>query len=156
MKMQAGDRRTLGGSLQTIGDIIPLMSWPRALRHTHGHCSTLTDKGRVETSKFIITESFFKIKSKMKSAVAFVVLACLLMLHVQGQARPSTKRCLCQGSGVNMVRLQRVEKVEVYPPSPSCENVEIIVTLKNGAGQKCLNPESSFAQNYIKRAIKKR
>uniref|UniRef100_A0A3B4DPA3 Chemokine interleukin-8-like domain-containing protein n=1 Tax=Pygocentrus nattereri TaxID=42514 RepID=A0A3B4DPA3_PYGNA len=91
----------------------------------------------------------------MKSAVAFVVL-CLLMLHVQGQARMSVKRCLCQGSGVNMVRLQRVEKVEVYPPSPSCENVEIIVTLKNSAGQKCLNPESSFAQNYIKAAIKKR
>ncbi|XP_036454510.1 C-X-C motif chemokine 11-6-like [Colossoma macropomum] len=91
----------------------------------------------------------------MKSAAAFVVLACLLMVHVQGQARPSVKRCLCQGSGVNVVRLQRVEKVEVYPAGPSCENVEIIVTLKNGAGQKCLNPESSFAQNYIKRAFKK-
>ncbi|KAI4893533.1 hypothetical protein NFI96_011216 [Prochilodus magdalenae] len=92
----------------------------------------------------------------MKSAAAFVVLACLLIVSVQGQARTSVKRCLCQGSGVNMVRLQRVEKVEVYPAGPSCENVEIIVTLKNGAGQKCLNPESSFAQNYIKRMIEKR
>ncbi|XP_036454511.1 C-X-C motif chemokine 11-6-like [Colossoma macropomum] len=91
----------------------------------------------------------------MKSATAFVVLACLLMVRVQGQARPSVKRCLCQGSGVNVVRLQRVEKVEVYPAGPSCDNVEIIVTLKNGAGRKCLNPESSFAKNYINRAIKK-
>ncbi|XP_017539973.1 C-X-C motif chemokine 11-6-like [Pygocentrus nattereri] len=90
----------------------------------------------------------------MKTAAAFVFLVCLSV--VQGQARLSVKRCLCQGSGVNMVRLQRVEKVEVYPPSPSCENVEIIVTFKNSAGQKCLNPESSFAQNYIKTAIKKR
>ncbi|KAL7839596.1 hypothetical protein SRHO_G00262540 [Serrasalmus rhombeus] len=101
-----------------------------------------------------ITENFLKNKSKMKTAAAFVFLVCLSV--VQGQARLSVKRCLCQGSGVNMVRLQRVEKVEVYPPGPSCENVEIIVTLKNSAGQKCLNPESSFAQNYIKRAIKKR
>ncbi|KAL7836547.1 hypothetical protein AOLI_G00278310 [Acnodon oligacanthus] len=92
----------------------------------------------------------------MKSTAAFVVVACVLMVHIQGQARPSMRRCLCQGSGVNMVRLQRVEKIEVYPPSPSCENVEIIVTLKNKAGLKCLNPESRFAQNYIKKAIQKR
>ncbi|KAI4871444.1 hypothetical protein NFI96_013072, partial [Prochilodus magdalenae] len=71
------------------------------------------------------------------------------------QARTSVKRCLCQGPGLNMVRPQRVEKIEVYPAGPSCENVEIVVTLKNGGGQKCLNPDSSFAQNYIKRAIEK-
>ncbi|XP_036454641.1 C-X-C motif chemokine 11-6-like [Colossoma macropomum] len=92
----------------------------------------------------------------MKSAAAFVVLACLLMVHVQGQARPGVKRCLCQGSPVNMVRLPRVEKIEIHPAGPSCENMEIIVTFKNGVGQKCLNPESSFTQNYIKRAIKDR
>ncbi|XP_072520829.1 C-X-C motif chemokine 11-6-like [Salminus brasiliensis] len=91
----------------------------------------------------------------MKSAAAFLVLACLVMMNVQGQ-RTSVKRCLCQGPGQNMVHLQRVEKIEVYPAGPSCENVEIIVTLKNGAGQKCVNPESKFAQNYIKKAIKKR
>ena len=103
----------------------------------------------------------------MKSAAAFVALACLLVVHVQGrillslisskfncsslysvqtykyntavkdmydvslylfagQARLSVKRCLCQGSGVNVVRLQRVEKIEVYPAGPSCENVEIV------------------------------
>ncbi|XP_036454628.1 C-X-C motif chemokine 11-6-like [Colossoma macropomum] len=92
----------------------------------------------------------------MKSTAAFVVVACVLMVHVQGQARPSVRRCLCQGSGLNMVRLQRVEKIEVYPASPSCENIEMIVTLKNGAGQKCLNPASNFAKNYIKKAIQKR
>ncbi|XP_036454512.1 C-X-C motif chemokine 11-6-like [Colossoma macropomum] len=92
----------------------------------------------------------------MKSAAAFVVLACLLVVHVQGQARPGVKRCLCQGSLVNMVRLQRVEKIEIHPDGPACENMEIIVTLKNGAGQKCLNPDSSFTQNYIKKAIQDR
>ncbi|XP_072520676.1 C-X-C motif chemokine 11-6-like isoform X1 [Salminus brasiliensis] len=89
----------------------------------------------------------------MKSAVAFVVLACLIL--VQGQ-RTSVNRCLCQGPGLNMVRLQRVEKIEFYPAGPSCDNEEIIVTFKNGAGQKCLNPESNFAQNYIKKAVQER
>ncbi|KAL7836546.1 hypothetical protein AOLI_G00278300 [Acnodon oligacanthus] len=92
----------------------------------------------------------------MRSAAAFVVLACLLMVHVQGQAKSGVKRCLCQGPGVNMVRLQRVEKIEIHPAGPSCESMEIIVTLKNGAGQKCLNLESNFAQIYIKRVIQNR
>uniref|UniRef100_A0A3B4DDU7 Chemokine interleukin-8-like domain-containing protein n=1 Tax=Pygocentrus nattereri TaxID=42514 RepID=A0A3B4DDU7_PYGNA len=48
-----------------------------------------------------------------------ILLLCVLSLLI-------VKRCLCQGSGVNMVRLQRVEKAEVYPAGPSCENVEIM------------------------------
>ncbi|TSN86078.1 C-X-C motif chemokine 11-6 [Bagarius yarrelli] len=128
----------------------------------------------------------FKSKRKMKPAAVFVVFASLLILYVEGQGKPSVSRCLCLGPLANMVRLQRVDKIEVYPVSASCESVEIIVTLKNGAGkkclnpkseftqknikaileknvtlrkdggQKCLNPESEFTQNYIKRAIKKR
>ncbi|KAK1792377.1 hypothetical protein P4O66_012336 [Electrophorus voltai] len=92
----------------------------------------------------------------MKSAAALVLLACLVIVHVQGQAMSSVRRCLCQGPRLNMVRPQNIDKVEIYPASAYCENVEIIVTLKKDAGQKCLKPESKFAQNYIKRAIQKR
>ncbi|KAK3538772.1 hypothetical protein QTP86_015900 [Hemibagrus guttatus] len=92
----------------------------------------------------------------MKSAAVFVVFACLLILHVEGQASVSVRRCLCQGPVANAVRLQRVEKIEMFPVSASCENVEIIVTLKNGAGKKCLNPESEFTQKYIKAALEKK
>ncbi|XP_076854729.1 C-X-C motif chemokine 11-6-like [Brachyhypopomus gauderio] len=92
----------------------------------------------------------------MKSVAALALLVCLVIVHAQGQAVSNVRRCLCQGPGVNMVRLQNIDKVEVYPASAYCENVEIIVTLKNDAGQKCLKPESKFAQNYIKRVIQKR
>ncbi|XP_062874030.1 C-X-C motif chemokine 11-6-like [Trichomycterus rosablanca] len=92
----------------------------------------------------------------MKSAAAFAVVMCVLIVHVQGQARTSTQRCLCQGSGLNHIRLQNVDKIEVYPASASCKKVEIIVTLKNSTGQKCLNPETKMAQNLIKRSIEKR
>ncbi|GAA6090056.1 C-X-C motif chemokine 11-6 [Tachysurus ichikawai] len=91
----------------------------------------------------------------MKSAAVFVLFAGLLILHVEGQARPSVRRCLCMGPAANAVRLQLVDKIEVYHVSASCENVEIIVTLKNGAGKKCLNPNSGFTQKYIKAALNK-
>ncbi|XP_060764062.1 C-X-C motif chemokine 11-6-like [Neoarius graeffei] len=92
----------------------------------------------------------------MKSAAVFLVFACLLIVHVQGQTKISVSRCLCQGPAANAVRLQQIAKIEVYPASGSCENVEIIVTLKNGAGKKCLNPKSEFTQKYIKTALEKR
>ncbi|KAF4074365.1 hypothetical protein AMELA_G00238580 [Ameiurus melas] len=92
----------------------------------------------------------------MKSAAVFVVFACLLIVHVQGQARTSVRRCSCQGPVANIVHPQRIDKVEIHPANASCENVEIIVTLKNGAGKKCLNPKSEFTQKYIKAALEKR
>ncbi|XP_017307330.1 C-X-C motif chemokine 11-6 [Ictalurus punctatus] len=97
-----------------------------------------------------------KIKKKMKSAAVFLAVACLLLVYVQGLPRINSRRCLCQGPVVNAVRLQRIDKIELYPASATCQKVEIIVTLKSGAGQKCLNPESEFTQTYITKAIKKR
>nr|AXF84158.1 chemokine ligand 11 [Ctenopharyngodon idella] len=75
---------------------------------------------------------------------------------VGGQARAPKGRCFCADKGVNMVPPKLIEKVEIIPPSPSCENQEIVVTLKNGTEQKCLNPESKFTQKYIMTAFKKR
>ncbi|XP_058231333.1 C-X-C motif chemokine 11-6-like [Hemibagrus wyckioides] len=92
----------------------------------------------------------------MKAAAGFVVFACLLILHVEGQARPSVRRCLCQGPGSNYVPPKHVDRIEIYPPSASCENVEMIAVLKNGAGKKCLNPESKFMKLNLKKARSQR
>ncbi|KAK2845535.1 hypothetical protein Q7C36_010389 [Tachysurus vachellii] len=92
----------------------------------------------------------------MKPAAVFLAVACLFFAYVQGQPRTNVRRCLCLGPLVNAVRTQRIDKIEFYPASATCQNVEIIATLKNGAGQKCLNPESEFTQKYIIRSIKKR
>ncbi|XP_066510875.1 C-X-C motif chemokine 11-1-like [Hoplias malabaricus] len=109
----------------------------------------------IHTSTFkIITKKITK--ENMKCTAAVVILACLVIVHVQGQARPSVMRCLCQGAGVKMLNHKRVEKIEVYPPGPSCGNMEIIVYLKNGAGVKCLNSASKFAQNIIRKFMEKR
>ncbi|KAI7812949.1 putative C-X-C motif chemokine 11-like [Triplophysa rosa] len=90
----------------------------------------------------------------MRTVTAFVLLACLIAIGVNGQDR-SRGRCLCADIGVNIVLRKNIEKVEIIPPSASCERQEIIVTLKNSAGQKCLNPESKFTKNIILRTLEK-
>ncbi|XP_030622226.1 C-X-C motif chemokine 11-1-like [Chanos chanos] len=92
----------------------------------------------------------------MKSTVALLPFVCLLVVNVEGAARPLTSRCKCQDVGVERVHPARVQKIELLPPSSSCSKLEIIVHLKNGAGRRCLNPESHFAKVYIQRAIQKK
>ncbi|XP_043096537.1 C-X-C motif chemokine 11-6-like [Puntigrus tetrazona] len=91
----------------------------------------------------------------MKTISACVLLVCLIAVGVKGQDRSSRGRCFCVDKGANMVLVKNIEKVEIIPPSPSCQQHEIIVTLKNGAGRKCMNPESKFTQNVIIKAIEK-
>ncbi|XP_031426494.1 C-X-C motif chemokine 11-6-like [Clupea harengus] len=91
----------------------------------------------------------------MKSAALISLLAVMLFVVVRGQ-RDTQGRCRCQDGGTDVILPKRIQRLEVFRPSPSCPNVEIIVTLKENRGQKCLNPESKFARNYIKSAVKKR
>uniref|UniRef100_A0A8B9J7P2 C-X-C motif chemokine 11-6-like n=1 Tax=Astyanax mexicanus TaxID=7994 RepID=A0A8B9J7P2_ASTMX len=91
----------------------------------------------------------------MKTA-AVLALICLLVVKVSGQARDHRMRCFCADDGLKTIRLNRVEKLEMIPPSPSCGKQEIVATLKDGAGKKCLNPESIFVQELIKRVMQKR
>ncbi|XP_063050612.1 C-X-C motif chemokine 11-6-like [Engraulis encrasicolus] len=92
----------------------------------------------------------------MKAAAALIALLVVLLVGDAIGQGISRGRCKCQDGGVKLIRPKLIESLEVIPSSSSCDKVEIIVTLKNGDGKKCLNPESPFAQNYIKRSIKKR
>ncbi|XP_072570566.1 C-X-C motif chemokine 11-1-like [Paramormyrops kingsleyae] len=85
----------------------------------------------------------------MKSP-AVILIACVLLSHVEGMAIVSNGRCLCIDDGVNFIKPANIEKIEVHSPSFSCQKMEIIVTMKNGEERKCLNPESKFAKNFIK------
>ncbi|KAJ8286927.1 hypothetical protein GJAV_G00044990 [Gymnothorax javanicus] len=87
----------------------------------------------------------------MRSA-AFVSLACLLLVAVKGMSLSPRGRCFCLDAGLRFINHKLIEKIEVYYPSLACQNMELIVTLKGSEEQKCLNPESRFARNFIKRA----
>ncbi|XP_052413118.1 C-X-C motif chemokine 11-6-like [Carassius gibelio] len=73
----------------------------------------------------------------MKTTAVFVFLSCLLPMEVQGHKFPKV-RCICADKGVNGVNGRQ----------------EIIVNLKS-TERKCLNPESKFTQNLIKRVLEK-
>ncbi|KAJ8404527.1 hypothetical protein AAFF_G00337940 [Aldrovandia affinis] len=91
----------------------------------------------------------------MRSA-AFILLVCLLSVHVKGLVISSRGRCHCMDAGVKFIPPKQIEKIEVYSPSQSCPHMEIIATLKENGEQKCLNPESKFAKNFIKNAQKQK
>ncbi|KAG5834230.1 C-X-C motif chemokine 11-1-like [Anguilla rostrata] len=90
----------------------------------------------------------------MRSA-AFILLACLLFIDVEGMVLPRG-RCQCMDTGVESIKPKLIEKVEVLYPSSSCKNLEIIVTLKGEGEQRCLNPSSHFAQNFVKKMQKQK
>ncbi|XP_051966991.1 C-X-C motif chemokine 11-1-like [Xyrauchen texanus] len=91
----------------------------------------------------------------MKTVAAFFVFVFLTIVAVQGQPRFGRQRCLCRGAGVKMVQPMFIEKVVIHPVSPSCGHLEVVVTLKNRRGQRCLNPESLFTKHIIEKIAKK-
>ncbi|XP_066566741.1 C-X-C motif chemokine 11-1 [Amia ocellicauda] len=90
----------------------------------------------------------------MKTAVLFV-LAVLLFADVKGVPFAGRNRCLCMGPGVTFIMPKRIQKVEVFPASPTCGLVEIVITLKESGEKRCLNPDSKFARS-IKNSLEHR
>ncbi|XP_066430501.1 C-X-C motif chemokine 11-6-like [Eleutherodactylus coqui] len=80
-----------------------------------------------------------------------VLLCSLLLLHscVQGMSPLARRRCLCRGPGANAVALKQLKKLQVFPLSSKCEKMEVIAIMKNGLGEKCLNPYSKFVKRVI-------
>ncbi|XP_067296182.1 C-X-C motif chemokine 11-1 [Pseudorasbora parva] len=91
----------------------------------------------------------------MKTVAALLVFVSLAIVATEGQPRLGNQRCLCRDAGVKMVKPKLIKKVEIHPISPSCGHLEVVVLLKNGAGLRCLNPESLFTKNIIKRIANK-
>ncbi|XP_016332322.1 C-X-C motif chemokine 11-like [Sinocyclocheilus anshuiensis] len=91
----------------------------------------------------------------MKTVAALLVFVSLAIVAIEGKPGIGIQRCLCHGAGLKMVRPKLIEKVEIHPISPSCGHLEVVVTLKNGEGRRCLNTESLFTKNIIERIAKK-
>ncbi|KAK6305958.1 hypothetical protein J4Q44_G00228830 [Coregonus suidteri] len=100
------------------------------------------------------TEEAVSMINTMTSTVLISFLACLILVNVEGQVGHSKARCLCLNGMVNRVKPLLIEKLEVYASSHSCQHMEIIVTLKNGKGKKCLNPEAPIVKKIIEKWMK--
>ncbi|XP_064220565.1 C-X-C motif chemokine 11 isoform X2 [Aotus nancymaae] len=81
-------------------------------------------------------------------AVALAVIFGAMV--VQGFPMFNRGRCLCIGSGVKAVKVADIEKASIIYPSNNCDKIEVIITLKENKGQRCLNPKSKQGKLIIK------
>ncbi|XP_075705915.1 C-X-C motif chemokine 11-6-like [Rhinoderma darwinii] len=70
------------------------------------------------------------------------LIICVLLLNVTLAQVPRGKRCRCRRL-VEQLNLNKVIRLEIFPPSSKCENEEYVVVLKSSkktSSIKCVNP----------------
>ncbi|XP_036384105.1 C-X-C motif chemokine 11-like [Megalops cyprinoides] len=87
------------------------------------------------------------------------VVFCLVILvctsHVYGFSIFGGRQdCLCRAWS-HRFHIRLVKRVELYPQTVRCEKVEIVVTLHNKQ-RRCVNPDSRWAQRYMRMLLKLR
>nr|XP_006003782.1 PREDICTED: C-X-C motif chemokine 10-like [Latimeria chalumnae] len=88
----------------------------------------------------------------MSKVVAFALIALFLGEVIeQGTSMLVPKyRCLC-ARNVNRIKTKQIAKLEVFPKTAYCTNIEIIATLKKTGKKRCLNPNSLQGKTIITR-----
>ncbi|KAM4054262.1 C-X-C motif chemokine 10-like [Anomaloglossus baeobatrachus] len=77
----------------------------------------------------------------MDSKIAAVICAVLLSASlIQGAAVPRGNRCLCTKFS-DKLNVRAIERLDIYPRSSTCDNVEYIATFKKRSLSICVNPE---------------
>ncbi|XP_069601822.1 C-X-C motif chemokine 10-like [Ranitomeya imitator] len=71
--------------------------------------------------------------------VAIICAALLSAALIQGAAVPRGNRCLCTKFS-NKLNIKKVEKLEIYPRSSTCDNIEYTATLKKRNRPICVSP----------------
>ncbi|XP_036454955.1 C-X-C motif chemokine 11-like [Colossoma macropomum] len=78
----------------------------------------------------------------------FLVIFGLTAMLCAGRVGGQGERCLCRGKIQKRVRLQNVQKIEKFYPSPSCSKTEIVISLKRGK-TVCLDPDARQGKNIL-------
>ncbi|XP_059179771.1 C-X-C motif chemokine 11-like [Centropristis striata] len=79
---------------------------------------------------------------------AFLSLCCVFITVKESDSQFVPGRCLCPQTQPG-VRGQ-LKELTVYPKSPSCHKVTVIVTLKHNNNPVCLNPEGPMGKQLIR------
>ncbi|XP_036405024.1 interleukin-8-like [Megalops cyprinoides] len=64
------------------------------------------------------------------------------------QTGRSGPRCVCRRVRDKFGPARAILDIQIYPPSASCDNMEIVVSLKNGV-QYCLDPRMKKVQDLV-------
>uniref|UniRef100_A0A671G194 C-X-C motif chemokine n=1 Tax=Rhinolophus ferrumequinum TaxID=59479 RepID=A0A671G194_RHIFE len=85
-----------------------------------------------------------------KGGVLFLLVIIFLTLTgIQGAPIMRNGRCSCIKTNKRTIHLKSLKDLKQFAPSPSCEKIEVIATMKNG-DQTCLNPDSTDVKELIK------
>ncbi|KAJ8405499.1 hypothetical protein AAFF_G00319720 [Aldrovandia affinis] len=93
----------------------------------------------------------------MSTRVLLLLALSVCMAFAQNAVSGGSRgQCLCRRVRDRFGPPRAILDIQIYPPSPSCDNMEIVVSLKNGV-QYCLNPGMKKVQNMIRnmQAVKK-
>ncbi|XP_037006132.2 C-X-C motif chemokine 9 [Artibeus jamaicensis] len=86
---------------------------------------------------------------KKSGVLLFLGITFLILIGVQGSPVMRNRRCSCITTERGMIHFKALKDLQQFPPGPSCDNTEIIATMKNG-NQTCLNPNSRNVKKLIK------
>ncbi|XP_033475087.1 C-X-C motif chemokine 13 [Epinephelus lanceolatus] len=77
--------------------------------------------------------------------VALTLCCCIASMHAL-----QAGRCQCARTTSNVVPVQIIKKIEVFPITGYCRRTEVIVTRKNNS-RVCVDPNAEWANSLLKR-----
>ncbi|XP_078268293.1 interleukin-8-like isoform X1 [Rhinoraja longicauda] len=94
----------------------------------------------------------------MNSTVMLSILALFMLSATSIQASMGSSgmnlRCRCINTSSTFIHPKFMENIDIIPPGPHCETVNIIASLKSGI-MVCLEPKAIWVQKVINRMINK-
>ncbi|KAG5841126.1 hypothetical protein ANANG_G00196280 [Anguilla anguilla] len=89
----------------------------------------------------------------MRIIILFWICAALVITDMT-EAHPmsDSQRCICTGQMRSQIRPKNILMYQVYPETPACDRVEIVVLLNKPRRTVCLDPNYPIGQALIQRA----
>ncbi|XP_028988280.1 C-X-C motif chemokine 2 [Betta splendens] len=85
----------------------------------------------------------------MSSRVIIIAVAVLLASLATNEGMSLGVELHCRCIKTESRRIRFIEKVELIPPNPHCDKLEVIATLRKSGRQVCLDPEALWVKEII-------
>ncbi|XP_029114880.1 interleukin-8-like [Scleropages formosus] len=90
---------------------------------------------------------------RLRGSAFIVLLAALSIVEGMGvRGIGMEPRCRCIKTESRRIG-SYIQKVELFPPSPQCEDTEIIATMKRSGREICLEPTAPWVKKVIEKIL---
>ncbi|XP_041077342.1 interleukin-8-like [Polyodon spathula] len=80
-----------------------------------------------------------------------LLTCCTVLIHASPLG--VELRCKCVKTISDFIPPKQITNLNITPEGPHCTNMEVIVTLKRGGKEICVNPEAKWVHVAIKRML---